>query len=66
MLALSAESDTLTVNGDAGDQLQIETGWRRDASETAGYEQYSSTAGGETGILLVGQAVTVTMGDWMA
>ena len=66
MLALSAESDTLTVDGDAGDQLQIETGWRRDTSGTAGYDQYSSTAGGETGILLVGQAVTVTMADWAA
>jgi len=24
------------------------------------------TAGGETGVVLVGQSLTVTMGDWMA
>lgn len=66
MLALSTESNTLTVDGDSEDHLQIETGWRRDTSGTAGYDQYSSTTGTETGVLLVGQAVTVTMGDWVA
>ncbi|HYW57020.1 MAG TPA: calcium-binding protein [Polaromonas sp.] len=66
MLALSAESNTLIVDGDAGDELQIGTDWRREASATAGYDQYSSTSGTETGVLLVGQAVTVTMADWVA
>ena len=66
MLALSTESNTLKIDGDVGDQLQIGTGWQRGTSSTAGYDQYNWTAGGETGIVLVGQNVTVTMGDWMA
>ena len=66
MLALSTESDTLKIDGDAGDQLQIGTGWQRGISSTAGYDQYSMTEGGQTGIVLVGQNVTVMMGDWMA
>lgn len=66
LLALSAESNTLTVDGDAGDQLQIGTNWQLVTSSTAGYDQYSANEGGETGILLVGQGVTVTPGDWMA
>ena len=66
MLALSTESNSLKIDGDAGDQLQIGTGWQRGISSTAGYDQYSLTEGGETGIVLVGQNVTVTMGDWMA
>ncbi len=65
MLALSAESNTLKVDGETGDQLQIGTGWQRGVSSTAGYDQYSLTEGGNTGIVLVGQDVTVTMGDWM-
>ena len=66
MLALSLESNTLKIDGDVGDQLQIGTGWQRGTSGTAGYDQYSWTTGGETGVVLVGQNVTVTMGDWMA
>ena len=66
MLALSTESNTLKIDGDAGDQLQIGMGWQRGISSTAGYDQYSMTGGGETGIVFVGQSVTVTMGDWMA
>ena len=66
MLALSTESNSLKIDGDAGDQLQIGTGWQRGISSTAGYDQYSWTTGGETGVVLVGQNVTVTMGDWMA
>ena len=65
LLALSTESDTLKVDGDIGDQLQIGTGWQRGTSGTSGYDQYTLTEGGETGILLVGQDVTVTMGEWM-
>ena len=65
MLALSTESNSLKIDGDAGDQLQIGTGWQRGVSSTAGYDQYSMTGGGETGIVLVGQDVTVTMGNWM-
>lgn len=65
LLALSTESNTLTVDGETGDQLQIGTGWQRGVSSTAGYDHYSLTEGGETGILLVGQALTVTMGSWM-
>ena len=66
MLALSTESNSLKIDGDVGDQLQIGTGWQRGTSSTAGYDQYSLTEGGETGIVLVGQNVMVTMGDGMA
>ena len=66
MLALSDESNTLKVDGEVGDQLQIGTDWHRGTSTTAGYDQYSATIGSDTGILLVGQDLTVTMGDWMA
>ncbi len=66
LLALSTSSNTLTVDGDSGDQLQMETGWQRDASTMTGYDQYSMTAGGATGVLLVGQNVTVTMAGVMA
>ncbi len=66
MLALSGESNSMKIDGDAGDQLQIGTGWLRATSSTAGYDQYSASAGSETGMVLVGQNVTVTMGDWMA
>lgn len=65
LLALSTESDTLKVDGEAGDQLQIGTGWNRSVSSTAGYDRYTSTEAGETGVLLVDQDVTVRMGDWM-
>ena len=66
MLALSSESNTLRIDGEAGDQLQIGTGWQRGTSSTTGYDQYSMTNGAETGVVLVGQNVTVAMGDWMA
>ena len=66
MLALSTESNSLKIDGDVGDQLQIGAGWQRGTSNTAGYDQYSLTEGGETGIVLVGQNVMVTMGDGMA
>lgn len=65
LLALSDETDTLTVGGDTGDQLQIETGWQIGPSDTAGYDQYTFTQDGHTGILLVGQALTGSMGNWM-
>lgn len=65
MLALSTESNTLKIDGETGDQLQIGTLWQRSMSSTAGYDQYSLSEGGETGILLVGQDATVTLGDWM-
>lgn len=61
VLALSSESNTLHIDGDANDQLQIETGWQRGLSGTSGYDQYTMTQGGETGVLLVGQAVGINM-----
>ncbi len=65
LLALSSESNALKVDGDAGDALQLETGWSQVASSTAGYNQYAHSDDA-SGVLLVGQAVTVTMGDWVA
>ncbi len=65
LVALSAESDRLQVYGEAGDALQIEAGWQMGASATAGYDEYTKTEGGDTGVLLVAQAVTVTVGAWL-
>lgn len=65
LVALSAESDHLQVDGEAGDALQIDAGWQMGTSTTAGYDEYTKTEGGNTGVLLVAQAVTVTMGVWL-
>lgn len=65
LVALSAESDRLQVDGEAGDALQIEAGWQMGPSTTAGYDEYTKTEGGDAGVLLVAQAVTVTMGVWV-
>ena len=62
LLAMSSESNILTVDGDSGDQLQIGKGWLRTISDTVGYDQYNSTQAGQTGILLVGNNIQVDTG----
>ena len=62
LLVLSMESNTVQVEGDVGDQLQIGSGWQRSTSSLMGYDQYTATEGGVTGILLVGQAIAVSTG----
>lgn len=62
LLAMSTESDTLQVDGDVGDELQIGSGWQLGALGPAGYNQYTATESGNTGVLLVGQAITVATG----
>ena len=65
LLSLSSESNTLHVDGDAGDTLQLQNGWSQVVSSEVGYNQYTNTSGDQTGVLLVGQATTVAMGDWV-
>ena len=65
LLSLSSQSNTLRVDGDSGDTLQIQNGWTKVGSSEVGYDQYTNTAGDQTGVLLVMQAATVAMGDWV-
>lgn len=65
LLSLSSESNALRVDGDSGDTLQLQNGWSQVGSSEAGYNQYTNTAGDQAGVLLVGQATTVVMGEWV-
>ena len=65
LLSLSSESNTLRVDGDSGDTLQLQNGWSQVASPEMGYNQYTNSFADQTGVLLVGQATTVVMSDWL-
>jgi Ca2+-binding RTX toxin-like protein len=65
LMAMSTESDSLQIDGDAGDVLQIESGWVKSATATAGYDQYVKTEDPDIGVLLVAQAVMVAVGAWV-
>jgi Ca2+-binding RTX toxin-like protein len=65
LLAISTESDSLQIDGDAGDVLQIESGWVKSATATAGYDQYTRTEGADSGSLRVTEGMAVAMGVWV-
>ena len=65
LLGLSNESNTLRMDGDSVDTLQLQNGWTQITSSEAGYNEYTNTAGDQTGVLLVAQAMTVAIGEWI-
>ena len=58
VLSMTDNTDTLTIDGDAGDSLDAGTGWT-DGGVSGGYHTYTQGSGGNTATLQVDTDVSV-------